>query len=173
MSAEKSLRGYGYAEAGPVRRAVRLAVTSRPVARLSVRLLPGLDRAVFRLTGGRVTPSAWVSGLPVVLLRTTGARTGQVREARVLGVPDGHGLVVIAANFGQPTNPAWYHNVRANPEVTVVDGGVSRGFRAEELTGAERDRQFERAVRMNPGWLRFRDRAGVRDIPVVRLSPVV
>lgn len=163
---------YTYAEAGPVRRAIRQAVTSRPLAWASVRLLPGLDRAVYRITRGRFTFSAWVTGLPVVLLRTTGARSGQVRDARVLGVPDGDRLVVIAANFGQPTHPAWYHNVRAHPEVTVVNRGVSRAFRAQELTGAERAAQFQRAVAMNPGWLRFQERAGARGIPVIRLDPV-
>ncbi|MGD9529859.1 nitroreductase family deazaflavin-dependent oxidoreductase [Pseudonocardia sp.] len=146
-------------------------MTSRPVAWLSVRLLPGLDRAIYRLTGGRFTFSAWVTGLPVVLLCTTGARSGRTRTARVLGIPDGDGLVVIAANFGQTSHPAWYHNVRAHPEVTVVAGGARRNFHAHELAGAERAQQFERAVAMNPGWTRFQDRAGSRDIPVIRLEP--
>jgi deazaflavin-dependent oxidoreductase (nitroreductase family) len=159
-----------FADAGPVRRAVRLAVTSRPVARLSARFLPAADRVAARLTRGRVTLSAWVTGLPVVAVRTVGARSGLPRTVRLLGIPDGPGVVVIAANFGQRRNPAWYHNVRAHPEVAILRDGTERPFRAEELVGAERDEWFGRAVRMNPGWTRFRDRAE-RDIPVLRLAP--
>ncbi|MBU2668510.1 nitroreductase family deazaflavin-dependent oxidoreductase [Actinoplanes bogorensis] len=162
------MTGYGFTEAGPVRRMVRLAVTSRPVAWLSVRYLASIDRLALRASGGRGTLSGWVSGLPVVQLTTTGARTGQPRTTPVLGVPDGDNLVVIAANFGDRRNPSWYHNLRAHPRATVA----SRSVVAVELTGPERDRLFAAAVRMNPGWLRFRDRADVRQIPVIRLTPV-
>jgi hypothetical protein len=77
-------------------------------------MLPPLDRLVYRMTGGQFTFSAWVSGLPVVLLITRGARSGRERRTRVLGIPDGDRLVLVAANFGQATNPAWYHNMRAH-----------------------------------------------------------
>ncbi|MBM2621404.1 nitroreductase family deazaflavin-dependent oxidoreductase [Actinoplanes sp. LDG1-06] len=166
------MTGYEFAEAGPVRRLVRRTVTSRPVAWLSVRYLPSMDRFALRLSRGRGTFSGWVSGLPVVRLTTTGARSGRLRTTPVLGVPDGDGLVVIAANFGEPRNPAWYHNLKAHPRATVTRGSVSREFTALELTGTDRDRRFEAAVRMNPGWLNFRSRAGARQIPVVRLTPI-
>jgi deazaflavin-dependent oxidoreductase (nitroreductase family) len=161
---------YGFEQTGPVRRAVRLAVTSRPVAALSARFLPTLDRLSARLSGGRVVFSAWATGLPVVELRTVGARSGEPRPVRLLGVPDGDGVVVIAANFGRTRHPAWYHNLRARPAVEVVVGDVRRSLVARELFGTEREAEFARAVAMNPGWRRFRDRAGPRDIPVLRLS---
>jgi deazaflavin-dependent oxidoreductase (nitroreductase family) len=161
-----------FTAASPVRRVTRVAVTSRPVAALSARVLPGIDRLVFRLTGGRVTFSAWVTGLPVVRVTTTGARSGEPRPVRMLGVPDGDGLIVIAANFGSAANPAWVHNLRARPDVTVALEGSSHAYRARELTGSERERGFDRALSLNPGWRRFQSSAGSRVIPVFRLQPV-
>ena len=149
---------------------MRLLVTSRPVAQLSARLLPDLDRVIYRVTRGWLTFSAWVTGLPVLLLTTKGARTGQPRTARVLGIPDGEGFIVVAANFGQRANPAWYHNLRAHPRVSVVAADAGGTYYARELSGAERERGFQRALSLNPGWRRFQKRAGERAIPVVRLE---
>ncbi|WP_433060678.1 nitroreductase family deazaflavin-dependent oxidoreductase [Dactylosporangium sp. CS-033363] len=162
---------YTYAEAGPVRRVVRQVVTSRPVAWMSARYLPAVDRVALRWTRGRWLPSRWVTGLPVVRLTTVGARSGALRTSPVLGIPAGEGLVVLAANFGQARNPAWYHNLRAHPRVTVTAGSGVREFDAVELEGEERERWFAEALRLNPGWRRFRTRAGARGIPVVRLEP--
>lgn len=163
---------YTYAEAGPVRRLLRQVVTTAPVAWLASRFLPGLDRWAYRWTQGRWTPSSWLTGLPIIVLITTGARTGARRTTRLLGVPEGDRIVVIAANFGRTSNPSWYHNMRAHPRVSVVVGGVESPYFAEEIRGPERDESFQRAVAMNPGWRRFRDRSGARSIPVFRLSAV-
>jgi deazaflavin-dependent oxidoreductase (nitroreductase family) len=163
---------YRFAEAGTLRRIVRQATASRPLAWLSARILHRIDRIAYRSTRGRFTFSGWMSGLPVVMLTTTGARTGQPRTTPVLGIPARDGLVVVAANFGQPQHPAWYHNLRAHPRVSVAAGGVAREYDARELAGEERDRQFQEAVRVNPAWLRYRTWAGDRKIPVIRLDQV-
>jgi len=163
---------YRYTEAGALRRMVRRATTTRPLAWMSARVLPRLDRIAYRSTRGRFTFSRWMSGLPVVMLTTTGARTGRARTTPVLGIPDGDRLVVVAANFGQQHHPAWYHNLRAHPRVSVTVHGVTRDYDAHELAGEERDRQFQQAVKMNPGWLRYRTWAGDRQIPVIRLDRV-
>jgi deazaflavin-dependent oxidoreductase (nitroreductase family) len=160
-----------YPDAGPVRRAIRQLVTTRPVAAASSRLLPPLDRVALRLTRGRGTLSAWVTGLPVVQLTTTGARTGLPRTTGVLGIPDGDGLLVVAANFGSRAHPAWYRNLQRHPEARVSRGGRLQDVRATELVGAERDAAFEAALRLNPGWSRYRERAAGRVIGVLRLSP--
>jgi deazaflavin-dependent oxidoreductase (nitroreductase family) len=161
---------YDYAASGVFRRSIRLLVTSRPVAQLSARLLPSLDRVIYRVTQERLTFSAWVTGLPVLQLTTKGARTGEPRTARVLGIPDGDGLIIVAANFGQHANPAWYHNLRAHPRVSVVADDAEGDYYAHELSGAERERGFERALSLNPGWRRFQKRSGERAIPVIRLE---
>ena len=77
--------------------------------------LPRIDRGMFRLSRGRTTFSAWISGLPIIMLTTTGARSGQPRTLPVLALPEGDRLVLIASNFGLPSNPGWYHNLRAQP----------------------------------------------------------
>lgn len=161
-----------YTDAGAMRRLVRKASTSRPLACLSARVLHRIDYVVGGATHGRSTFSGWASGLPVVLLSTTGAKTGLPRTTPVLGIPDGDRLVVIASNFGSQQHPAWYHNLRARPTVSVTVAGVTREFEAHQLEGEERQRQFEVAVQLNPGWLRYRSWAGPRQIPVIRLDPV-
>ena len=157
-----------YDRARAPHRIVRRAVATVPVAWLSARVLHRLDRVVHRVTRRRATLSAWASGLPVVMLTTRGARTGQAREVPVVALPDGDRLVLIASNFGQRHHPAWYHNLRAHPQA-VVDG---REYEAHELTGEERERQFQYGVQIYPGWLRYRERAANREIPVIRLIPM-
>jgi deazaflavin-dependent oxidoreductase (nitroreductase family) len=161
---------YAYRHAGPVRRTVRQMSATRPVAWLSALVLHRLDGLVYRRTRGRATFSSWVSGLPVVMLTTTGARTGRARTVPVLGLSDADGLVVIASNFGRAHHPAWYHNLRADPRASIVVGGVATRLRARELSGAERERHFRRGVAVNPGWVRYRRRAR-RHIPVILLTP--
>ena len=82
-------------------------------------LLVRLDRGFYRLSRGRTTLSAWLSGLPIVMLTSSGARTGQPRSLPVLALPDDDHLVLIASNFGRPQNPAWYHNLMAHPVARV------------------------------------------------------
>lgn len=161
---------YEYAAASGFRRWVRLLVTRRSVAWLSARLLPALDRVGYRVTRGRFTFSAWVTGLPVLLLTTKGARTGERRTTRVLGVPDGDGFIIVAANFGQRANPAWYYNLRAHPQVIVTAGEATVEYQAHVLAGTEREHGFQRALSLNPGWRRFQKQSGDRVIPVVRLN---
>jgi len=89
---------------------------------------------------------------------------------RLLAIPDRDGFIVVAANFGKSANPAWYHNLRAHPQAWVAVDGVTRAVEARELTGAERDRHFRRAVAIYPGFEQYRRWAG-RPIPVLRLEP--
>lgn len=154
-----------FADASRVRRLVRVAVTRRPVARLSARFLPSLDRASIRISGGRVVLSAWLTGLPIIELTTTGARSSEQRTHRVMGIPDDDGCLVVGANFGGTSDPAWCHNLRAHPRATVA----RTSYDAAELVGAEREAAFARALELNPGWRRFQDRAG-RSLPVFRLT---
>ena len=110
--------------------------------------------------------------MPVVMLTTTGARTGERRTLPVLALRDGETLVVIASNFGQPHHPAWYHNLRAHPRAAITVDRVTREFEARELAGAERERCFQLGIEVNPGWVQYRRRVGSRRIPVLRLTPL-
>ena len=80
------------------------------------------------------------SDLPIVMLTTTGARTGELRTLPVLALPVDDDLILIASNYGRPSNPGWYYNLRAQPYVTIIWRGSSVPMHARELTGDERQR---------------------------------
>ena len=163
---------YDYRKASPIRRLMRRTAATRPMAWLYTRIQQGIDRLVYRLTRGRTTLSAWASGLPVVMLTTIGARTGQRRTLPVLGLVDGDTCVVIASNYGRRRHPAWYHNLRAHPRAWVTLAGVTHEVEAHELEGQESERFFQRGVEMYPGFTHYRRwTANRRKIPVIRLAP--
>src|SRR5689334_16660316 len=103
---------------------MRRFASSGPGSWLFARVAHRMDRPVFRWTRGRHTVGSLLTGLPVVMLTTTGARSGQQRTVPILGLPTGDGgLAVIASNFGQPKQPGWFYNLRARPEGDVVVDG--------------------------------------------------
>jgi deazaflavin-dependent oxidoreductase (nitroreductase family) len=157
---------------GPLRRVVRKAAEIIPMSLLPAGVLPRLDRGFFRLTRGRTTLSAWVSGLPIVMLTTTGARSGQPRALPILGLPDGDRLVVIASNFGRQQHPGWYYNLRAHPLAVISWEGATVEMRARELTGDERQRYLVRSHTAYPWWEPYHRRAAPRQIPVIMLEPL-
>jgi len=163
---------YAHSEANPFRRAVRVTAAWPPVSWFYVRTLHHIDRAVYRLSRGRATFVSWVAGLPVVMLTTTGAKSGRRHTLPLVALPDGDRLVVIASNYGQYRNPAWYYNLRANPRATISFEGVTREVAARELEGEERERHYEHGIEIYPGWRQYRVRASHRTIPVIELSPV-
>ncbi|SNS55088.1 deazaflavin-dependent oxidoreductase, nitroreductase family [Streptosporangium subroseum] len=123
----------------------------------------------FRANAGRV--GGPFEGGRLLLLTTTGARTG-TRHTTPLGyLPDGERMLIIASAGGAPTHPAWYHNLLANPRVTVEDGIFTYPAQATVLKGRERDHLFARAVQADPGWADYQARAG-RVIPVIALTPL-
>jgi deazaflavin-dependent oxidoreductase (nitroreductase family) len=158
-----------YASTGPLRRMVRKTAATRPLTWLYTRIQQPTDQALYRLTRGRITASSLLSGLPVVLLTTTGARSGRHWTVPVLGIPDGESLIIVASNYGRPRHPGWYHNLRAHPVAKVSVNGVTRQMRARELAGPEREARFERAAALYPGFLAYRERASGRRIPVLLL----
>nr|BFE98594.1 nitroreductase/quinone reductase family protein [Streptoalloteichus tenebrarius] len=104
-------------------------------------------------------------------MTTTGARSGRPHTTPVGYLPDGDRVLVIASAGGAPRHPAWFHNLLANPEVTVEDGVFTYPARATVLEGDERDRAFARAVETDPGWAEYQARTS-RTIPVVALERV-
>jgi deazaflavin-dependent oxidoreductase (nitroreductase family) len=132
-----------------------------------------LDRAVAWLTGGRFTMTTLVTGLPMVQLTTTGARSGRLRTVFLVGMAHGDDVILIASNFGQKRHPAWYHNLTADPQVMLsVAGQSARLYRAREAVGAERQRLWREVVDLYPGYARYARRAGSRQIPVILLAPL-
>ena len=156
----------------PLRRLVRKATEIIPMSWIRPGVLLRIDREVFRLSGRRTTLSAWISGLPIVMLTTTGARTGQPRTVPVLVLPDGDRLVVIATNFGRPNHPSWYYNLLAHPQAVVTWKGVGLEMRASELKGEERQLWVDRGVEAYPWWEQYHQHAAPRQVPVITLEPL-
>lgn len=159
-----------FADANAIQRLLRRLAASGPGSWLFARILHHIDRPVYRLTGGRHTFATLVSGLPVVMLTTTGARSGLPRTVPVLGLPTADGIAVIASNYGQARHPAWYHNLRANPEGEIAVDGSRRRFRAVEAQGERRDRIWQQGLRVYPGWSQYERRAPNRRIAIFVLE---
>jgi deazaflavin-dependent oxidoreductase (nitroreductase family) len=159
-----------YASANPLQRALRRSGASGPGSWLYARIQQRLDRPVYRITRGRHTLTSLLSGLPVVMLTTRGARSGMPRSVPVLGLPTADGLAVIASNYGQDHHPAWYYNLRANPEGHISIDGTVRRFRAREPDGEERARIWREGLRVYPGWSQYERRASHRRIAVFLLD---
>lgn len=124
----------------------------------------------FRANKGRV--GGPFEGGRLLLLTTTGARTGRPHTTPVAYLPDGgERVLVIASAAGSPKHPAWFHNLVAHPEVTVEAGAFTYPARAVVLEGEERDRAFARAVEAEPGWAAYQERTE-RVIPVVALYEI-
>ena len=162
---------YEHADANVLKRAIRRSAGWKPLSLFYSRTLHLVDRAVFKLTRGRATFTSWLAGLPVAWLTTTGAKSGARRTCPVLAIPAEDGkLVVIASNYGQRSNPSWYHNLRAHPRATILFDGKTREMTARELDGEERERWYARGIEIYPGWVQYRKRASNRRIPVMELS---
>lgn len=132
------------------------------------RIAPRLDPPLLRLTGGRASS---VYPVPVMLLTTTGAKTGLPRTLPLLYIVDGDHLILIASNYGKTSHPAWYRNLVANPRAEVLAGKHSGTYVASEIADpAERDRAWDLALDMYAGYGDYEARAGDRKIPLIRLD---
>jgi deazaflavin-dependent oxidoreductase (nitroreductase family) len=160
-----------YADAHPLRKLMRRIAATGPASWVLARTLHHADRVVYRVSGGRTTLAALLSGLPVVMLTTTGAKSGRRIASPVLAIPDGTGMVIVGSNFGRPHHPGWVHNLRADPRARIETGGTTRDVVAEEITGEERDRLMGLADALYPGFPMYVRRAAPRRIRVLRLIP--
>jgi F420H(2)-dependent quinone reductase len=123
---------------------------------------------VYRRSGGRVL--ARMGGQPVLLLETTGRRSGLPRTTPVQYLPDGDTFVVVASNAGAAWPPAWYFNLRADPRARVRVGARSIDVRAQEASGQERAELWHRLTAANRYLKRAARKAG-RDLPLLALVP--
>ncbi|GAA1201013.1 nitroreductase/quinone reductase family protein [Prauserella alba] len=122
----------------------------------------------FRATGGRV--GGMFADARLLLLTSTGAKSG-LRHTTPLGYfPDGERVLVVASAAGSDRHPDWFHNISADPRVTVEDGAFTYDALAEILDGEERDTVFARVVEAAPGFGDYQHKTA-RVLPVVALSP--
>jgi len=121
--------------------------------------------AEFRANGGKV---ASFGDAPIVILHSTGAKSGQPRENPLVALVEGDDMYLFASKAGAPTHPDWYFNVKANPQVEIEYGTERFSAEAVEVTGTERDEVYARQVALQPGFGDY-EKATTRTIPVFRL----
>jgi F420H(2)-dependent quinone reductase len=139
------------------------------------RLWPVLNHLVqghtiaYRATGGLIG-HRFPGAPPSLLLDHVGARSGTKRTSPLAYVPDGRNVVLVASKGGHPRHPAWFHNLRANPDVTIQVGAERRAVRARVATAEERTRLWPKVVAAYSGYEGYQHRTE-REIPLVILEP--
>ena len=123
----------------------------------------------FRANAGKV--GGPFAGRRLLLLTTTGAKTGQQRINPLMYNTDGDRILIFASKGGAPNHPAWYHNVVANPEVTVDLGTETFKARASVVTGEERDRLYRKQAKEVPQFATYEEKT-TRKIPVIALERI-
>ncbi len=122
----------------------------------------------FRANHGKVG-GMW-EGRPLLLITTTGAKSGERRTHPVMYLREGDRLFIFASKGGAPSHPAWYHNLVAHPEVTVEVGGETFPATAKPVTGEEHDHIYARLAQMYPQFGEYQQKTS-RTIPVIELQP--
>ncbi|MDE9364433.1 nitroreductase family deazaflavin-dependent oxidoreductase [Luteipulveratus sp. YIM 133132] len=117
------------------------------------------------------TESVDVMGRPVTVFTMRGAKSGKLRRVPLMRVEHDGVYAVVASKGGAPEHPAWYHNIKAHPEVEVFDGTERHDGVAREISGAERDEWWERAVAAYPPYAEYQTKTD-RLIPVFLVEPV-
>ena len=125
----------------------------------------------YEATDGREANTLRDTGLPVVIFTTRGRKSGKIRKMPLMRVEHDGAYAMVASQGGAPTHPVWYHNLKADPEaLTVQDGAEVIDATARELTGAEREEWWQRAVAAYPSYAVYQTKTD-RQIPVLLAEP--
>jgi deazaflavin-dependent oxidoreductase (nitroreductase family) len=124
--------------------------------------------ATLRANDGRVTSGPF-AGRQVLVLTTTGAKSGEPRESPLVYSRDGDDIVIIASMGGAPSHPAWYHNIVANPQVTIEVDGATITAIARIAEGDERRRLYDQHAQVHHSFTEYEAKTGGRVIPVIVL----
>ena len=144
--------------------AMRAVDRSWPV----LRRLTGLHTVAYRATRGIIGHRV-PGGPPMLLLDHVGAKSGTKRTTPLVYVEDGDNIVLVASKGGHPKNPAWFHNLKANPDTEIQVGSERRRVRARVATDEERDRLWNKAVETYSGYAGYQKRTE-RKIPLLVLE---
>ena len=152
------------------KRGMQRLVATKAGAAVHRTIAAPLDAPIIKATGGRVSLAVGI--LPVVVLTSTGARSGLRRDAPVSYFTDGDDVILMASNYGDARHPGWYHNLIAHPECELHIGQRGGSFVARATEGPERDRLYALAVDLYRGYAKYAQQAdGIRTIGVLRLTP--
>ncbi len=162
--------GYAYPDETWWSRALAVVTASRIGARMLQPTAHRLDRWVLRSTDGRHSLSSVLMRLPVLMVITTGRRSGTPRAFPLYGIPVGDEVALIGTNLGQAATPSWVHNLLAEPRATVGYRDKSVEVVARLAGEAEFERAFEAAASVYSGYAKYRERIANREIRVFLLE---
>ena len=153
----------------------RPAGLDKPIATKIIKRMSSVHTRLYRATGGRIgkkwrAGSALFKGVPVCLLTTTGRKSGQQRTVPLCYLADGDRVILVASQGGLPTNPQWFHNIEANPEVAIRIGRRDRSMRARTAGPDERAELWPRLVDLYADYASYATWTE-REIPVVICEP--
>jgi F420H(2)-dependent quinone reductase len=117
------------------------------------------------------TKAATLSGKPIIVLTSVGAKTGKLRKTALMRVEHDGAYAVVASRGGAAKNPTWYHNLKENPHVELQDGETTRDYRAREVNGDEKATWWQRALEVWPAYADYQKKTK-RQIPVFVLEPM-
>lgn len=162
--------GYSFAEPNWFRHTLARIFALKSMSWLSYHMSHRLDRAVLKLTNGKATFTGWTTGLPVIWVTTTGAKSGLERCAPLLGFPIGNSLGLIGTGFGREKTPSWVLNLEANPSARVAYRDRTANVQPRPVQGFEADQIWSTARSLYPGYEHYQSRATRRDIRVFVLE---
>ena len=153
----------------------RPAGLDKPIAMKIIKRMSAAHTRLYRATGGRIgkkwhAGSALFKGVPICLLTTSGRKSGQPRTVPLCYLADGDRVVLVASQGGLPSNPQWFHNVEANPDVRIRIGRTERLMRARTAGPDERAELWPRLVDMYADYASYATWTE-REIPVVICEP--
>ena len=162
----------GYTAKPPNRwqRVLQRGAAHQRVSSTLQRTLCPLDKTLHRASRGRCTVASLLAGIPVIMLTTTGARTGNARSTPLIGIPLDDGLVVIGSNYGTEATPGWVYNLEANPAASVTYRDRRVAVVARRANVQETDRAFDAAAAIYAAFPSYRSRAAHREIRVFVLE---
>jgi deazaflavin-dependent oxidoreductase (nitroreductase family) len=167
-------RAFGFEEVAPnfAQKATHRVAASRPGACLFSKTLHHVDANLMKASRGRLSVSGMMAGLPVLVLTTTGAKTGVPRTSPLLGIPHADDIVLVGTGWGQSKTPGWVANLRVNPHAKLSASGVEIDVFARKAAGAEEPELWEEARRIYPGYAKYPLWAAHRQISVFVVSAV-
>ena len=149
-------------------RVIERVAKFRPVTWSLIHIGNRVDPVLMRLSNGRLKMGI---GSPTVVLHNHGAKSGKLRKTPLVYFTDGDDVVLTASNGGSDRHPAWFYNVRANPDVELWVGKRGGSYSARIASGEEKARLWPMVTRMYSGYADYQERAGDREIQMVICSP--
>ncbi|MGW8225957.1 MAG: nitroreductase family deazaflavin-dependent oxidoreductase [Anaerolineales bacterium] len=149
----------------------RLAMIEVISTKFLSKYLYRMDSTVLNWSNGKVNLTTLLTGLPVIVITTTGAKSGKPRTIPLAGIPDGERIILVPTNFGQDTYPGWYYNLCTTPGAHIKHNGYPKEYISRFADRDEWEKYWNLAVYYYPGYQSYRERSSSREIPLFILEP--